>query len=304
MRLPPLNALRAFEAAARHGGYIAASDELNVTRGAVSRHVKVLEDYLGVPLFTRQVKGVRLTDAGKQFQPILAEAFQKIANEVERLKADRNDLKLICPPATSIRWLIPRLEGFRARHPDIRVRLTTDFHGDTGYDETDYDLGFSVEHWPNRPASVKMLPLFPVHLTPACSPDFLVRAGTLQSPADLSRFDILHETPKHHDWAAWISAFAPNDLDARNGHDFPNLDMATRAALMGAGFVMADRVLCREELDSGALVTPFADMICDGPFGGVCLLGSRERWDDPKIVAFTTWAADVVAEEGYGLPAI
>ncbi len=172
MRLPPVNALRAFEAAARHEGFIAASEELNVTRGAVSRHVKNLEQHLGVPLFIRQAQGVRLTNVGRQLQSVLAEAFQNIASEAKRIKTDANDLRIICPPATSIRWLIPRLEYFRQKHPHFRVRLTTDFHGDTGYDSMDFDLGLSVEHWPSRPKSTQMMVLFPVRLMPFSSSTF------------------------------------------------------------------------------------------------------------------------------------
>lgn len=297
MRLPPLNALRAFEAAARHEGFIPASDELNVTRGAVSRHVKNLEQHIGVPLFVRQAQGVRLTNAGRQLQPVLAEALQSIVSEIERISTDANDLRIICPPATSIRWLIPRLEDFRKKHPNFRVRLMTDFHGDTGYDSMDFDIGFSVENWPGRPDSIEMIPLFPVRLTPACAPKLLSGQEKLRDVGELAQFDLLHETPKHQDWAEWINVYCPEKLDVRAGLDFPNLDMATRAAVLGAGLVMADLVLCREELESGALVAPFPEMICDGPFGAVSLLGSRERWQEPKIEAFKTWAAETAAQD-------
>ncbi|QFT59664.1 Glycine cleavage system transcriptional activator [Sulfitobacter sp. THAF37] len=297
MRLPPLNALRAFEAAARHEGYIPASDELNVTRGAVSRHIKNLEEHIGVPLFVRQAQGVRLTNAGRQLQPVIAEALNSIASEIERMKTDANDLRIICPPANSIRWLLPRLEDFRRKHPEIRVLLTTDFHGDTGYESTDFDVGFSVEKWPNRPDSTEMLPLFPVRLTPACSPKLLRAEQPLNDVSELARFELLHETPKHQDWAKWIDVCCPGKLDARSGLNFPNLDMATRAAVLGAGVVMADLVLCREELESGALVAPFPELVCDGPFGAVSLLGSHDRWHEPKIEAFRTWASETAAQE-------
>lgn len=300
MRLPPLNALRAFEAAARHEGFIAASKELNVTRGAISRHVKILEEHLGAVLFIRRAQGVRLTIAGKRLQPVIEMAFRSIALETERIGTNANDLRIICPPATSIRWLIPRLEGFRQRHPDIRVRLTTDFHGDVGFDMMDYDLGFSVEHWPNRSKETEMAVLLPVRLTPACAPSLLACDGHFESPHDLSRFELLHETHQREDWRQWIEVFGVHNLETSSGQDFPNLDMATRAALMGAGFVMADLILCREELESGALLSPFPEMVCDGPFGGICLLGSREKWNEPKILAFRSWAAEIAAEEGYG----
>jgi len=297
VHLPPLNALRAFEAAARHDGFIGASDELNVTRGAISRHVKVLEEYLGVALFTRYAQGVRLTAAGRQFQPVLAEAFRSIASEAHRIRSDALDLRIICPPATSIRWLIPRLERFRRRHPTIVVRLTTDFYGHDGFDAMDYDLGFSVEHWPGRPEATEAMVLFPVRMTPACSPDLLNRVGPLTSPEQLATFELLHETPKRHDWRQWADVFDVRDLDIRRGQDFPNLDMATRAALMGAGFVMSDLVLCREEFKAGLLVAPFPELVCDGSFGGVCLIGSRERLQEPKIAAFRDWVLEIAAEE-------
>lgn len=297
MRLPPLNALRAFEAAARHDGFIGASDELNVTRGAISRQVKALEEHLGVALFTRYAQGVRLTSAGRQLQPVLAEAFRSIASEVNRLRSDALDLRIICPPATSIRWLIPRLEGFRQRYPTIVVRLTTDFYGHGGFDTMDYDLGFSVERWPGRPETTEATALFPVRMTPACSPDLLNRVGPLTSPEQLATFDLLHETPEHRDWRQWADVFDVRHLDVRGGQDFPNLDMATRAALMGAGFVMADLVLCREEFKAGLLVAPFPELVCDGSFGGVCLIGSRKRLQEPKIAAFREWVLEIVAEE-------
>ena len=116
-QMPPLNALRAFEAAARHGGFIGASEELNVTRGAISRHVRLLEDHLGVQLFVRLAQGVRLTAAGRQLQPVLTEAFAMIVREADRISSDAAELRIICPPGTSIRWLLPRLEDFRSVTP-------------------------------------------------------------------------------------------------------------------------------------------------------------------------------------------
>lgn len=293
MRLPPLNALRAFEAAARHGGFVGASEELHVTRGAISRHVKLLEDHLGVLLFVREAQGVRLTAAGARLQPVLAEAFRAIAGEAERIASDTVDLRIICPPATSIRWLLPNLESFRKRHPDIRVRLTTDFYGDIGFDTTEYDIGFSVEHWPRRAGAYFTQTLFPVLLTPACAPALANGRDIPRSPADLADHVLLHETSAHADWKAWLDAFDVLSVDPSAGHDFPNLDMATRAAVMGTGLVMSDLVLCRAELEAGFLVAPFPDMICASPFGGICIMCARERRPDHKIEAFIAWAIEL-----------
>lgn len=291
MKLPPLNALRAFEAAARHGGFIGAAEELCVTRGAISRQVKLLEDHLGISLFVRQAQGVRLTSAGKQLLPTLSEAFESIALETWRITRGSTDLRIICPPATSIRWLLPRLDEFRELHPEIQVRLTTDFHANLGFEPAEYDIGFSVENWPKRSPDLHIQTLFPVLLTPACSPGYL-SSHPLKSPAELSGCNLLHETPKRADWSAWIDAFVSHDVHIPNGQDFPNLDMAVKAAVMGAGIVMSDLVLCRDEFKTGALIAPFPDMTCPSPLGGVCLIADCKQWHAPKVEAFRAWAQD------------
>lgn len=297
MRLPPPNALRAFEAAARHGGFIGAAEELHVTRGAISRHVKVLEAHLGVRLFHRQAQGVRLTSAGQRLSAVLGEAFGAIHREVERIAADASVLRIICPPATSIRWLIPRLDDFRRKHPEIRIRLTTDFHADGGFDPSEHDIGFSVANRPNRARDIETTTLFPVLLTPACAPSLLDDRPPLLAPSQMADFVLLHEVPEHTDWKAWCAAFDVQGIDPAAGDDFPNLDMATKAAVMGAGMVMADLVLCREELASGTLVAPFPDMVCASPLGGICLIATQDRWREPNVKAFRDWATDLAASE-------
>lgn len=289
-RLPPLNALRAFEAAARHNGFVGASDELNVTRGAISRHVKLLEDHLGTQLFRRHPKGVDLTEAGRQFLPVISEAFGQISQMAERVSAAASDLRIICPPATSIRWLIPRLDDFRKKHPDIRVRLTTDFYGEAGFDITEYDLGFSIESARSRGLEISVQTLFPMLVSPACAPALLQGDTALRAPEDLKRATLLHDSPKRSDWAHWIRACQVEGLDPTGGDEFPSLDMSTKAAALGAGVIMADLVLCGEELASGALVLPFPELTIPAGRADVCLLGPRDRWETPKVRAFRDWA--------------
>ncbi|PWJ12867.1 LysR substrate-binding domain-containing protein [Jannaschia seohaensis] len=295
-KLPPLNALKAFEAAARHGGFVGASEELHVTRGAISRHVKLLEAHLGVPLFVRQAQGVRLTAAGLKLLPVVSEAFGTIARAAENLSADAAELRIICPPGTSIRWLLPRLEDFRTAHPEFRVRLTTDFYPESGFDPIEADIGFSVSNWPNRSPDLAAQPLFPTLLTPACAPRYL-RDKALRRPEALAACELLHETRSHADWTAWTDAFRPAGVDPARGQDFPNIDIATKAAVMGVGVVMADLVLCREELDAGTLVAPFPDMVCPSPLGGICLLAGRDKWQIPKVAAFRSWADAAAAAD-------
>lgn len=264
-----------------------------MTRGAISRHVKLLEDDLGTALFRRHPKGVDLTEAGRQFLPVISEAFGQITNMAERLSTSASDLRIICPPATSIRWLIPRLDIFRQKHPDIRLRLTTDFYGEIGLDRTEFDIGFSVVNYMPSRKGMRVEPLFPVLLTPICTPDYRDSVGGLAKPEDLARATLLHETSKHSDWCNWLEHFAVPGVSSAEGNDFPNLDMAVKAALMGTGVVMGDLVLCHDELASGALVRAFPEMVCASAHGDICLIGAEDRWIDPKTRRFIDWAREI-----------
>ncbi|OED48724.1 LysR substrate-binding domain-containing protein [Leisingera sp. S232] len=300
MRLPPLNALRAFEAAARHQGYIAAADELFVTRGAISRQIKILEAHMGVQLFHRHARGVALTAAGQRLLPVLTEAFAMMQHEVDRIAADASELRVICPPTLSLRWLLPRVEEFRAAHPEITLRLATDFYGSKGFERAEYDLGISLEKIPGRPADIEVMPLFDMILAPACAPSLLPQLA--EGPGALAGLRLLHETPRREDWATWVQHFGVEDVDPASGEAFPNLDMATRAAVLGTGVVMADLVLCRDELERGELVLPFPDMTCGTPAGSYAVIGERQKWHTPKVAAFRDWILDSSAMAAAAMP--
>ena len=295
-KLPPLNALRAFEAAARHRGFVGAGEELSVTRGAISRHVKLLEDHLGVQLFERLAQGVRLTPAGTAFLPAVTEAFGMIGRAAAEVSADANELRVVCPPGTSIRWLLPKLDGFREAHPEFNVRLTTDFYPDGGFDPINADIGFSISNLPNRSRDLEVQTLFPILLTPACTPDYRLKKS-LTSPEALADCELLHETRRHADWRTWVDAFQPVGVDPADGQEFPNIDIATKAAVMGVGVAMADLILCREELQSGTLVAPFPDMVCKSPDGDICLIAGRHKWHSPKVAAFRSWAYEIAESD-------
>jgi len=297
MKLPPLNALRAFEAAARHGGFIGAADELCVTRGAISRHIKLLEDHLGVALFRRNHRGVELTSAGHRLLPVLSAAFETIAHETGRIAEASADLRIICPPTLSIRWLFPRLEDFRERHPDIRVNVTTSFYGQKGFDAAEFDLGISVEHKEGRADDIMVMPFLPMMISPACAPALMEQGNGLSKPADMGRYTLLHENPKRNDWSTWVRTFNVKEVDPTGGDVFPNLDMAVKAAVMGAGVVMADLYLSRDELEQGTLVLPFKEMACATPDGRYALIGARERWEDRKVQAFKAWVEESVSRD-------
>jgi LysR family glycine cleavage system transcriptional activator len=296
MRLPPLNALRAFEAAARHGGYIDAADELHVTRGAISRHVKTLEEHLGVTLFRRASRGVELTRAGRDLLPALTKAFKVIEEGAARV-TDRSELRVICPPALSVRWLLPSLPEFRAAHPDVRIKLTTDFHGDHAFDGTDYDISIGCANPSNqRPSDIRVEPVAPYTLVPACSPG-LLESARIRTPEDLVGVNLIREDYPGSDWPDWLKHFRMDHLDLEQGDVFPNFDLAIRAAIMGTGVIMGDLFLCREEFEKGILVQPFPGMSCESSWGWFCVLYPAALLDNPSAVLFLDWVNEIAARD-------
>ena len=295
MRLPPLNALRAFEAAARHQSMARAADELCVTQGAVSRHVKLLEEDLGVTLFRRLARGIELTEQGRRFLPVLTDAFESIAVGARQVAAAKRDLRIVCPPSFSIRWLIPRLEGFRARFPDIQVRLTTSGSEWEEFNRGDFDIGFDCGEM-DLPSGIESVLIVPELITPVCAPALLEGGPRLETPADLAAFRLLHTTRDHRDWKVWLEAYGVTGVDPLIGEAFPILDMAVRAAVMGQGIAIGDVSLIREELETGKLVRPFPELTLTTDWEGYSLFGPAGCWDDPRIAAFKDWLLEAAAE--------
>lgn len=296
MRLPPLNALRAFEAAARHQSIARAADELSVTQGAVSRHVRLLEEDLGVPLFRRLPRGIELTEQGRRFLPVLSDAFQAIAVGARQVAAVKRGLRIVCPPSFSIRWLIPRLEAFRARFPDIQIRLTTSAYEWEEFEKGDFDLGFDCGDM-QRPAGIDSILIVPELITPVCAPSLLDGGPPLERPSDLAGFTLLHTTPDHRDWKVWLDSYGVTGVDPLAGEAFPILDMAVRAAVMGQGIAIGDVSLIGEELETGKLVRPFPDMTLTTDWQGYSLFGPAGCWDDPRAAAFKDWLLEVTAQD-------
>lgn len=287
MRLPPLNALRAFEAAARHESFARAASELCVTEGAVSRHVRLLEGELGVPLFRRLTRKVELTPHGQQFLPTVSEAFASIASGAARLAAAKCDFRITCSQTLALRWLVPRLSGFRDRHPEIRLQLTSksnnwaDFMGDS------YEIGIycSVR---GLPAEFESRYFLPSELTPVCAPRVLADEA-LRQPEHLAKCTLLHSTGCHYDWQIWARAFGLGSIDAERGAAFPNLDMASQVAVLGEGVLLGDLTFNRREIAEGKLVAPFPDMVLKDDAEAYHVVARRESWSDPRVVAFYEW---------------
>lgn len=298
-RLPPLNALRAFEAAGRHQSFTLAAEELHVTQGAVSRHVKLLEEHLGVVLFRRLARGLELTEQGRSFLPEVSESFQRLASAARKLSTQDHDLRIIAPPSVAIRWLVPRIHKFQARYPDIRVRMSTELYDYDGILRGDYDLGLDCFDQ-DRPDALDAILIMSEALTPVCAPSLLEGPNPLREPNDLSDHVLLHPTEDHRDWQRWVDFAGADQVDPTQGQSFGTLDLAVRAAASGLGVAIGDLGLIRNELETGQVVAPFDQVLREGT--GYLLIALKGRFKEPKIAAFRDWLLEEAKADVEGEP--
>ncbi len=290
-RLPPLNALRAFEAAARHLSFSRGADELHVTHAAVSHHVKALESFLGVALFHRLTRAVRLTGAGRAYLPVLREAFDRIAETTERLRAEDvpGPLTVSVTPSFASHWLVPRLARFYAAHDDVDVRLSPSVKlVDFGRDDVDLAVRYGAGDWPGvRAEHLLKLDRFPV-----CSPALLGGPRPLRTPADLRHRTLLHEE-SGEGWREWLLAAGVEGIDLSRGPTFTDSALLQQAAIAGLGVAVGYGALVADDLASGRLVKPF-DIALPDAFGFyiVCPEAAAAR---PRVKVFRDW---LVSEAG------
>jgi len=288
--LPPLNALRAFEAAGRHLSFTKAAAELNVTPAAVSHQIKALEALLGVPLFRRLTRALRLTDAGQAALPTLSQGFDKLAQGVEQMRAHGESglLTISVSPAFGAMWLVPRLEHFRSRHPDIEIRIDgTDRLVDLARDDADV----AVRYGPGGYKGVRTDRLFGQVNTPVCSPALLRGAHPLRQPEDLRHHTLLHIDWKDAEasWRMWLLAAGLRDIDPTHGPRFSMENMAVQAALDGYGVALVGDMLVADDLAAGRLVRPFDPSLSTPLTFSYYLLSAKDSAGQPKVAAFRDW---------------
>lgn len=280
--LPPLNGLRAFEAAARSGSYVAAARELNVSPSAISRLVKLLEGRVGVALFARRANGLTLTEAGAVYLAELSAAFARIAEATQRLRGQtRHALVVGAGPTLAMRWLIPRLPGFHALHPETDVRLSTAIAGAEPM-RPDWQAAIRLGDgaWPGLAAHF----LFTAELFPVCAPAL---AAALREPRDLAQVTILEAASAGEDWRAWLrAAGVEQQVDLRRAQQFDYPAFALQAALDGLGVAMARAPFVADDLKAGRLVRPFALAV---PHGRGWYFVHRPAAADATLVAFRDW---------------
>ena len=285
-KLPPLNAVRAFEAAGRSLSFTAAARELLVTQSAVSRHVAVLEDWLGTKLFFRRQRGIELTASGEAYFRALGSAFDQIDLATQRLRnnTSENLLRLKLPPTFAIRWLVPRLARFHALHPGVDVQIISS-HQPADFDREDVDLFIRSEF--GRPEREGYRKVFGEVLTPVCSPALLAQGPPLQSPADLAEHTLLSSIYRPRDWPLWLADAELPGLEAKGAISFDNAALAYQAAIDALGVVIAQRVLVEDDLISGRLVKPFARELPTQ--GGYYLAVHPQRLKAARVTAFVDW---------------
>lgn len=294
-RLPPLNAVRAFEAAARNASFTRAAQELFVTQGAVSRHVATLERWLGAKLFTRTQRGIALTAKGSGYFRLLKGALDQIDHATRQLQQspDENLLRLKLPPTFAIRWLVPRLARFHALHPAIDVQITTS-HDAADFDREDVDACIHSDLKP--PEGPGFRRLFGEVLLPVCSPGVLKRGPQLKQPRDLKRHVLLCSLHRPRDWPTWLSAAGAADVDGNSGLKFENAALAYQAAIDELGIMIAQRAFVEDDLGAGRLVAPFALTVATA--GAYYLAYHPHRPKTDRVVAFEEWLLKQAASVG------
>jgi LysR family glycine cleavage system transcriptional activator len=285
-RLPPLNAVRAFEAAARNGSVTRAARELSVTQGAVSRHVSALEQWLGAKLFVRTQRGVTLTPQGTVYFRSLRGALDQIDHATRQLQQSpaENLLRLKLPPTFAIRWLIPRLARFHALHPRIDVQITTS-HERADFDREDIDVCIHSER--ETPQGPGFRRLVGEVLVPVCSPRLLAHGMPLGKPAHLARHVLLCSLNRPDDWPTWLAAAGVQDVDGNSGIKFENAALAYQAAIDELGVMIAQRAMVADDIAAGRLVAPIP-LSLRTP-GGYYLAYPPYRPQSERVAAFADW---------------
>lgn len=288
----PLNAIRAFEAAARHLSFSAAGEELHVTHPAISHQIRRLEEWLGVPLFHRDARKVRLTDAGLTLQVSANAALSDLAAACRRIRRNAAvaSLSVGCIPSIASRWLVPRLPDFTERHPEIAIRVAYAKAEDRLKDD-DNDVLITLGADPSPTAA--SLKLFSRMSRPACSPHYLARKGRLGSPAEIAAADLLHDETRQG-WREWFSQAGMAGVDVGTGPVFADFNILATAVIAGHGVALCPIEVFREELRRGDLVV-VSDIATDRDKGYYLTMSAQPSAAE---ITFADWFRDQVSPNG------
>lgn len=298
-KLPPLKALRAFEASARHLSLSKAADELFVSAGAVSQQVKLLEDFLGQALFERRHRQIVLTDAGKRLIPGVTAAFDQIMLSVDKVIENQTDkpLTISAAPSFAARWLVPRLLGFSKKHPDIDVRIdTSSALSDLVHSDIDVGIRFGSGQYPGLHTDfLSCQEVFPV-----CAPKLIRQGAPLKQPEDLRHYQLLHydyaqPVTSWPDWHMWMAAAGVDNVDTQRGLRFLEVNLLIDATIQGQGVALAGSISVESALETGELIRPF-EMSIPLDFA-YYFVAHESKIDQPAIAAFRQWLLDEIGTD-------
>ena len=290
-RLPPLNSLRVFETVARHLSVTKAADELSVTPAAVSHQIKTIEDHLGISLFQRNKGNLLLTDAGQAILPGIRGAFEQLAAAIEEIDnlGDAGVLTISVAPSFAAKWLLPRLDKFQTKYPEIDVRVAAsmslaDFHGD--------GVDLAIRYGAGRYPDLHVEKLLEEAVFPVCSPKLLNGPVPLDTPAALKHLTLLHDDSPDDDpscptWSMWLKAAGVEDVDGTRGPKFNQSSLVVEAAVLGRGVALGKSLLAAADLAEGRLVKPFGDAVSvDFAYFIVC---PEAKLSLRKVALFHDW---------------
>lgn len=302
-RLPPLNALRAFEAAARHLSFKNAAAELHVTAGAVSHQVKLLEAHLGVTLFRRLTRRLELTSEAQTLLPKVREGLASLHEAVDRLRVRgaSASLVVVAPPNFAARWLMPRLAAFTSAHPALELHVASrqsmiDGHengGGSRVSEAREDAPtVAIRFGSGRYAHSRVDEVFSVDYVPVCSPKLIKGEHALRTPEDLRFHTLLHDDTVYEgtarpSWDDWLEAANVRGLDTQRGPHFSDASLALEAAIEGVGVALAIKPLLCADIEAGRLAVPF-DLPLPARWA-YFLVSPESVADDPAVIVFREW---------------
>ncbi len=299
-KLPPLNSLRAFEAAGRHLSFTKAADELHVTPAAISHQIKSLEDNLGIQLFKRIPRGLLLTDAGQITLPRLSQSFDGLAEAIDSLRGleDSGVLTVSLMPSLAAKRLMPALPRFQDRHPDIDLHVSATTRSvDFARDNVDAAIRYGFGDWPGLHVEL----LCTDELYPVCSPALLEGENPLNTPNNLRHHTLLHDlfwqtnfVGQFPEWRDWLKEAGIEDIDPERGLALTPSNMVYQAAIAGQGVALGRSVLVEQDVAEGRLVRPFGPTIrLDFAYYLVCPQATARR---PKLAAFRDWIMEELGD--------
>jgi len=293
-KLPPLNAIRAFESTARHLSFTTAASELHVTPAAVGHQVRALEDYFGQKLLIRSTRQVELTDVARWVLPLITQGLDLLSEAGDRLMAPKSNalLTLSVEPDFAARWLVQRLDGFYQQYPEWEVRLDASLNL-VNLSERNIDI--AIRYCDGNYPGLRVHKLGLEEVFPVCAPSLMEGKHGIREPDDLRWHMLLHEDwvlqaeQVWPSWKMWLKAAEASKVDPEPGTHFSSASLAIESAIAGHGVVLSSTALVADDLEAGRLVRPFREQYSTQLEMGYFLVYLEASESDPKIVAFRDW---------------